>query len=221
MKMILQLLLFSSFISFLSCERCDDDIVIADFELTDISRSFLPETVSDTLIYTNDSIDIILITEEGKVLQDTITHLINICSVPLTDEQWEVATTEMERVQYFLEEGEFVFEYGIEIREATLESDEELVLDSLNIFENFFLNVNDDKDEFIEWNWAIWMPLNDIQNEYTINTNGNARMIADTILNGNTYLDIIGNNRGRNFFYSQTQGLLAFEYLGDTWYLKQ
>jgi len=219
MKIAVKLIILFSIIGLSSCERCEDDIVVADYELTDIAKSYLPGSPMDSLIYTNDNIDITLYTEEGRVIEDTIISLINICQGILFDQQWEVADAEVESIQYYLEGGSFVYEFGIEIRDVTKGDHAELTLDSVFVFEDLFIRVNRDKDQYLES--FLRMPINDIQRDWTANAFPSSRIIADTILNNKSYTDLITNIYGDNeMYYSKTEGLVAFEYIGDTWYLK-
>lgn len=219
MKTAIQLIVFISILGLYSCETCDDDIVVADFELSEIAKSYLPDSPMDTLIYTNDSIDIKIYTKRGKKLEDDSTSLLNICQIGFT-QQWERATTEKEYIEYFFDAEEIAFEFGVNIHSHARGNHEELTTDSVYIWEQFYLRLNNDSDEFIDSYHN--RTVNNVQRDWIANSSPSTRIITDTILNNKSYADLIARvfPQHEEFYYSKTDGIVAFEKEGEIWYLK-
>lgn len=196
---------------------CDPDIVVADFQLTEIAKSHMAK-MADTVIYVNGNEELRLNTNEGIVQKDTTLNLVNLCSNPPGRGQWEIANTEYQEVAYFHENGSIAFEYALEIKARI---DDSLELDSFNIFESIYANVNIDKDQRFNGYKIINFHVNDIQNTFDESFFNASPFVADTILNGTSYSNVYANRQGSELYYTVEEGIIAFQYLNKMWYLSQ
>jgi len=198
---------------------CGKDVVLGEYQSSAIARSFLPNPLANTLVYTNGNEELTMSIHDGLKSTEYTMPVCEICyksSIP--DESYEVAKVEKQKVNYVFSHG--LFAYSITIDFGNQKEFFYGSYDSAYIYEYILISINAQNLANTSNRSTLGFKVNDVQNEAE-SIRLKARFIQDTVLNNVHYSQVYTNEDVEEIYYSKGKGVVAFEYLDEMWYLKE